>query len=69
MRFLIKSLVDVGILRQYGYNWRTDSYMYRVTERMLVPTMMSLVKDTPELTIEVLERLDLYFRKTGGGRK
>lgn len=55
LRFLIKSLVDVGILRQYGYNWRTDSYMYRVTERMLVPTMMSLVKDTPELTIEVLK--------------
>ena len=55
LRFLIKSLVDVGVLMQYGYNWRTDTYMYRVTDKLLIPTMISLVKDSPEQTIEVLK--------------
>ena len=55
MRFLIKSLVDVGVLMQYGYNWRSDTYMYRITDKLLIPTMISLVRDTPEQTIEVLK--------------
>lgn len=44
----------MGLLREYGYNWRTDSYDYALKSELLIPNMIALVKDTPELAINVL---------------
>ncbi|MBR6087449.1 MAG: DEAD/DEAH box helicase [Prevotella sp.] len=55
LKFLLKSLVDAGLLTQYDYNWRSDNYEYRIADRLMVPTMISLVKDTPSQTIDVLK--------------
>ena len=38
LKFVLKSLVDAGLLMQYDYNWRSDTYEYRIADRLMVPS-------------------------------
>ena len=44
-----------GFFEELGYNWRNDTYDYRVTAEYLVPLMLYFYEQQPQLTISVLD--------------
>ena len=44
-----------GYLEELGYNWRNDTYDYRITAEKLIPLMLYFYEQKPQLTISVLD--------------
>ena len=44
-----------GYFEERGYNWRNDTYDYRVSADKLIPLMLFFYEQEPELTIRVLD--------------
>ena len=55
LKHLIKSLCTQGLIDEYAFNWRTDSYDHCVKPEMLIKVMQYLVEKNPEETIEVMK--------------
>ena len=55
LKHLIKSLCTQGLIDEYAFNWRTDSYDHCVKPEKLIKVMQYLVEKNPEETIEVMK--------------
>lgn len=44
-----------GYFEELGYNWRNDTYDYRITAEKLIPLMLYFYEQQPQLTISVLD--------------
>ena len=51
----LAALKSKGYFEERGYNWRNDTYDYRVTAEKLIPLMLYFYEQQPNLTIQVLE--------------
>ena len=51
----LAAIKSKGYLEEMGYNWRNDTYDYRVSAPQLIPLMLYFYEQKPQLTIQVLE--------------
>ncbi len=54
LKHLIKSLCTNGLVDEYAFNWRTDTYDHSVKPDLLIKVMQYLVEKEPKQTIEVM---------------
>ena len=51
----LAAIKSKGYLEETGYNWRNDTYDYRVSASQLIPLMLYFYEQKPQFTIQVLE--------------
>lgn len=51
----VADLCDMGYLETTSYNWRTDTYDYRLVREKMIPMMQELYKDEPDRAVAVLK--------------
>lgn len=54
-KMLLAGIKQKGYFEERGYNWRNDTYDYRVSADKLIPLMLFFYEQEPELTISVLD--------------
>ena len=64
LKHLIKSLCSQGLIDEYSFNWRTDSYDHCVKPELLIKVMQYLVEKKPEETVEVLNAVGADLKPT-----
>lgn len=64
LKHLIKSLCTQGLIDEYAFNWRTDSYDHCVKPEKLIKVMQYLVEKNPEETIEVMKAVGSDLQPT-----
>ena len=64
LKHLTKTLCTQGLIDEYAFNWRTDSYDHCVKPELLIKVMQYLVEKEPEGTIEVLNAVGAELQPT-----
>lgn len=64
LKHLIRTLRSMGLVDEYSFNWRTDTYDHCVKPHLLVKVMQYLVDKTPQETVEVLNAVGSELQPT-----
>ena len=64
LKHLIRTLLSMGLVDEYSFNWRTDTYDHCVKPHLLVKVMQYLVDKAPQETVEVLNAVGSELQPT-----